>query len=49
MTSRRICGIIYAMKLTRDEREMFELVGIAVAAVMATPIAIFVLVMLLSL
>jgi hypothetical protein len=37
------------MKLTRDEREMLELVGIAVAAVMATPIAIFVLAMLLSL
>jgi hypothetical protein len=37
------------MKLTRDEREMLELVGIVVVAVMATPIAIFVLAMLLSL
>ena len=37
------------MKLTRDEREMLELVGIIVAAVMVTPVAIFVLAMLLSL
>ena len=37
------------MKLTRNEKEMLELVGIVVAAVMATPVAIFVLAMLLSL
>ena len=37
------------LKLTRDEREMLELVGIIVAAVMVTPVAIFALAMLLSL
>ena len=40
---------IIVMKLTRDEREMLELVGIIVAAVMVTPVAIFALAMLLSL
>ena len=35
--------------MKRDDREMLELVGIIVAAVMATPVAIFVLAMLLSL
>ena len=37
------------MKLKRDDREMLELVGIVVAAAMATPVLIFILVMLLSL
>jgi hypothetical protein len=37
------------LKLTRDEREMFELVGIALLAVLATPVAIFFLVMMMSL
>jgi hypothetical protein len=37
------------LKLTRDEREMMELVGVIVAAVVVTPVAIFVLAMLLSL
>jgi hypothetical protein len=35
--------------MKRDTREMLELVGIVVAAVMITPIAIFMLVILLSL
>ena len=37
------------LKLTRNEREMFELVGIALLAILATPLAIFFLVMMLSL
>jgi hypothetical protein len=37
------------LKLTRDEREMLELVGVVVAAVVVTPVAVFVLAMLLSL
>jgi hypothetical protein len=35
--------------MKRDTREMLELVGIVVAAVMITPVAIFMLVILLSL
>ena len=35
--------------MKRDTREMLEVTGIIVAAMMAVPVAIFVLVMLLSL
>jgi len=37
------------MKLDRDTKEMLEITGIIIAALMAAPVAIFVLVMLLSL
>ena len=39
----------YIVVMKRDTREMLELVGIIVGAAMAVPVAIFVLVMLLSL
>ena len=39
----------YIVVMKRDTREMLELVGIIVGAAMAAPVAIFVLVMLLSL
>ena len=39
----------YIIVMKRDTREMLEITGIIVAAVMAAPVAIFVLVMLLSL
>ena len=39
----------YIIVMKRDTREMLEVTGIIVAAVMAAPVAIFVLVMLLSL
>ena len=42
-----LCYII--RMISKERKEMFELVGIAVAAVIVTPIAILVLVMLLSL
>jgi len=42
-------GYIIVMKLTREEREMLELVGLFAAAVMAVPVMIFTLVMLLCL
>jgi len=37
------------MKVTREEREMLELVGLFTVAVMAVPVFIFALVMLLCL
>ena len=42
-------GYIIVMKVTREEREMLELVGLFVAAVMAVPVFIFALAMLLCL
>ena len=40
---------VMKMKLTRNEKEMMELVLIFLAAVIAAPVAVFVLAMLLSL
>ena len=37
------------MKLDRDTREMLEITGIFIAALMVAPVAVFVLVMLFSL
>jgi len=42
-------GYIVVMKVTREEREMLELAGLFVVAVMAVPVAVFALVMMLSL
>ena len=39
----------YIIVMKRDTREMLEITGIIIAAVIAAPVAIFVLVMLLSL